>query len=240
MFGQNPVRKQELGDGRQLWIKDIWHTIQGEGPLAGRPAVFIRFAGCNLRCWFCDTDFENGTLMDVAHILTEVDLIAEPGTSLVVLTGGEPFLQNFIPLIRELNNAYHVQVETAGTLWVPGCDRLFGYHVNADENTLVCSPKTPKLNPTIIPFIDAYKYIVSAGDEDEGDGLPIKSTQRQGFSGGQLYRPPKTFPRHMIYLQPCDEQDKAVNSHNLNTTVKNCLKHGYRLSLQQHKIVGLG
>lgn len=53
MFGQNTPRRRESGG--LLQVQDVFYTIQGEGPFAGRTAVFIRLTGCNLRCWFCDT-----------------------------------------------------------------------------------------------------------------------------------------------------------------------------------------
>ncbi|HEY6020017.1 MAG TPA: 7-carboxy-7-deazaguanine synthase QueE, partial [Candidatus Paceibacterota bacterium] len=59
MFGQNPVSPIRH-DKESFLVKDIFYTIQGEGPYAGRPAVFVRLGGCNLRCAFCDTDFSNG------------------------------------------------------------------------------------------------------------------------------------------------------------------------------------
>jgi 7-carboxy-7-deazaguanine synthase len=58
VYGKNPVRKQELTEDGSLDVVDIFPTIQGEGPNAGRPAVFVRLWGCNLTCSFCDTDFE--------------------------------------------------------------------------------------------------------------------------------------------------------------------------------------
>jgi len=59
MFGTNPLSKPIESDGLYLEVQDIFSTIQGEGPFAGKPAVFLRLAGCNLRCFFCDTDFES-------------------------------------------------------------------------------------------------------------------------------------------------------------------------------------
>ena len=75
-------------------INEIFYSLQGEGHFTGRPAIFIRLAGCNLRCPFCDTDFTSYTEMAVADILKA---IASYPARFVVLTGGEPSLQlNFL------------------------------------------------------------------------------------------------------------------------------------------------
>ena len=149
MFGNNPIRKQDKGDGQQLWIQEIFYSIQGEGPFAGRPALFVRFAGCNLQCSFCDTEFESSawyptfselrgaihTKLDAKSTYMENDELV---TSLVVLTGGEPFRQNIVPLVKQLlQDGFTVQVETAGTLsWS-------NFPFEDDECHVVVSPKTP-------------------------------------------------------------------------------------------------
>ncbi|CAN0594227.1 unnamed protein product, partial [Ectocarpus sp. 12 AP-2014] len=59
MFGDNPIRPPEKGDGLHLMVKQIFKTLQGEGPHVGTPSIFVRLGGCNLACDFCDTEFEN-------------------------------------------------------------------------------------------------------------------------------------------------------------------------------------
>ena len=241
MFGKNAIRKQELRDDGQLFIKEIFYTIQGEGPDAGSPAVFIRLAGCNLACFFCDTDFENGTLMTAEAIEEEVRKLTSelPRTPLIVLTGGEPFRQNFIPLLSVLK-LYEVQVETAGTLTLPG---LHGVKSTRQRGfSIVCSPKTPKLNTDLIPLIDAYKYIIQAGCVDELDGLPNQSTQDDG-KVARIARPwdqegyaTRDTP---VFLQACDQQNGYLNKVNLKAAAELCMKFGYRLSVQQHKLADL-
>ncbi|MFW8587831.1 hypothetical protein ACOJBM_31955 [Rhizobium beringeri] len=51
MKGKNKLRRQELTDGRELWIQEVFYTLQGEGPFSGQPSVFVRTCGCNLKCF---------------------------------------------------------------------------------------------------------------------------------------------------------------------------------------------
>lgn len=99
----------------QLVINEIYPSIQGESTHAGRPCVFVRLTGCNLRCSYCDTEyaFYDGTRMSIDEILTKVD---ELGINLVEITGGEPLLQkNCVALARRLVETGHtVLIETSG------------------------------------------------------------------------------------------------------------------------------
>src|SRR5262245_43069443 len=93
MFGDNPILKRQEGDGSTLDIHEIFYTLQGEGPYAGLPAVFIRLFGCHLKCTWCDTDFSQQNAMPVAVILDKVRELDRHPKSLIVLTGGEPTRQ---------------------------------------------------------------------------------------------------------------------------------------------------
>lgn len=244
MFGKNPIRKQELDPEGALWVQEIFPTIQGEGPYAGRPALFVRLGGCNLRCWFCDTDFESGTLHLSSRALAQ-RCIAECKTEgfeaeLIVLTGGEPLRQNLVPFLEALNSYIEVQIETAGTIWVPGLERFVQGPL--PDVTLVCSPKTGKVDPMIEKHCGHYKYIVSAQmPMNWAKGVPFNWTQSRPTLSSEgkapLYFPPD--PACAIWLQPCDEQDPALNASNRDLCASLVMKHGYRLSLQQHKILNL-
>ncbi|HEX9881354.1 MAG TPA: 7-carboxy-7-deazaguanine synthase [Hyphomicrobium sp.] len=117
-------------------VKEIFYTLQGEGANTGRAAVFCRFAGCNLwsgreqdrneaTCQFCDTDFvgtegEGGGRFATADALADACAAVAPGSSLIVLTGGEPMLQVDEPLIDALHaRSFTIAIETNGTLPVP-------------------------------------------------------------------------------------------------------------------------
>jgi len=111
-----------------MYVTEIFKSIQGEGTRAGRPCIFVRLTGCNLRCTWCDTEyaFHGGQKMSVNDVLERVELLnqlpnGEPaGVPLVELTGGEPLLQQEIhPLAERLLGAgYTVMVETSGERFI--------------------------------------------------------------------------------------------------------------------------
>ena len=250
MFGKNQVRPIEHDlSGARLRIHSIFHTIQGEGPLAGLPCVFIRLAGCNLRCHFCDTAFDEHWEhpQTIEHILKNVSTVAgknQGARKLVVITGGEPLLQNITPLIGELlsSGTEIVQIETAGTVWPESLTKA------EEENgwiadcrlLIVCSPKTPKVHPMIEQFCDDWKYVISKQNIGVGDGLPVQSTQDPQLSAN-LFRPKMDdeWRSHTIWLSPTDQQDPELNAANLKAVVWSSLEFGHRMGVQLHKIAGL-
>lgn len=208
-------------------VGDPWLTIQGEGPYVGSPAVFIRTAGCNLSCPYCDSDYtSNRHKITPALLADQVKSLLHYG--LVVITGGEPLRQAIIgDLIQRLiDMEYLVQIETNGM--------LFQESVPWDNVTTVCSPKTRIIHPQLRENIDALKYIVEAGQVDQRDGLPISTL---GNTLG-VARPWQGCSAE-IYVQPMDEDNPARNKENIEAAVQSCLKFGYRLSVQIHKIIGV-
>src|ERR1700686_1653152 len=106
-------------------ITEIFKSIQGEGTRAGRPCIFVRLTGCNLRCTWCDTAyaFHGGKKMSVDEVLERVAELSGDGDrrlGLVELTGGEPLLQEEIyPLAERLLAAgYTVMIETSGERFI--------------------------------------------------------------------------------------------------------------------------
>lgn len=206
-----------------LDVVGIWPTIQGEGPYAGTPATFVRLAGCNLECPGCDTDYTRGRKLYNPRDL--FDMVRANGNNLVVITGGEPFRQNLHPFVRLLKYYMHtVQVETNGTL--PPTSKLI--------DSIVCSPKTPGVNPDLRRRINAWKYIIQEGKVDPDDGLPTSSLGMKG-------KPARPIGRRKVdvYVQPFDANNEFQNKLNMQAAVESCMKHGYRLSLQMHKIAHL-
>jgi 7-carboxy-7-deazaguanine synthase len=208
-------------------VKSCFYTLQGEGKHAGRPAVFLRFAGCNLwtgreqdrhkaTCQFCDTDFI-GTDGEGGGTFREADLLAEHvaarwplgggGQRYVVCTGGEPTLQLDAPLVEALHQqGFEIAIETNGTRPVP-----------AGVDWICVSPKA---------------------------GAPL--VQRHGNELKLVFPQPGAMPdrfeslagqfEHLL-LQPMDGPD--LTRHTADA-VAYCLAHPlWGLSVQTHKALGI-
>lgn len=191
-------------------VNEIFYSLQGEGFNAGTPAVFVRFAGCNLQCPFCDTDFAVGTEMTEEDIAAQV--VRYPA-SLVVITGGEPSLQLTESLVDALHwQGRRVAVETNGTHPLP---------LNVDWITL--SPKDTFLGKVAAPVlseVDELKVVF--------DGIHLP----------EMYEHINV--RHARFLQPCDTGDPQRNGIIINQTIEYIKANPqWRLSLQTHKIVGI-
>lgn len=231
------TQKPELNVRRSngsVEVHSIFATFQGEGPYAGKPAVFIRLAGCNLQCPFCDTDYTSTReLMSPETILATVRRLRSTGAELVVITGGEPFRQSLGELVTVLDSAtYTVQIETNGTIF----DELFPFSLA----TIVCSPKGKRIHPGLLPFIEAIKLVVSHRDIDEdgrsyrAEGLP---RQHLGYAH-QLNLSDEECAE--VYIQPLDEQDEELNKANVRAAIRLCDDYpGRRLCLQLHKLLDL-
>lgn len=206
-------------------VKDIFYTLQGEGVNAGRPAVFLRFAGCNLwsgreedragaTCAFCDTDFvgtdgEGGGSFDGAEALAQSVAARWPrdgsARRFVVATGGEPLLQMTAELIDALHaRGFEIAVETNGTQACP-----------AGVDWLTVSPKAGA--PLVLKSGDELKLIYP-----QAGALP-EQFESLDFA-------------HFL-LQPMDGPEVARNT---RLALDYCLKHPrWRLSLQTHKFLGI-
>lgn len=201
-----------------LNINEIFYSLQGEGPFAGFPAVFVRFAGCNLDCDFCDTDHSATAVMSVEAVAESILHYADH-TKLVVITGGEPFLQweGLRDLVYELKaKGFTIQIESNGTV-VP--DDVFPWELVQ----LVISPKYDR-TPALIPHATAIKFVLR-NEQTENMALVALAKRHN--------------PDIPIYLQPVDDKDEIKNKLNQNWVVAWCLTTGYRLSLQVQKIINV-
>lgn len=205
-------------------VKEIFYTLQGEGHQSGRPAVFCRFAGCNLWtgreadrasaiCRFCDTDFAGldgpggGRFASADELADAVASTwrAETGPRLVVCTGGEPLLQLDRPLIDALHQReFAVAVETNGTQAAPsGLD-------------WVCV--SPKAGAPLVQTSGNELKLV----------FPQEGADPSAFEGLNFDH---------WFLQPMDGPSLAENT---VAAVDYCLNHPrWRLSLQTHKVAGI-
>lgn len=218
MFGENPIRPPVKGDGTELDVQHIFLTVQGEGPYAGVPSVFVRLGGCNLACTFCDTEFESFRRMQIEDILAEVKSLSGKAKQ-IIITGGEPLRQPIRPLCEALLRAgYSVQIETNGTL----------YRELPEEVSIVCSPKS--VNGRYVPVRDdllsranALKFIISQRQEAYNAVADV---------GQDVYGTP-------VYVQPMDEYDEKANLDNILHATAIAATYGHRLCLQTHKILGI-
>lgn len=235
-FTRNEQRpEQATRNDAALEVHSIWKTIQGEGPYAGLPAVFIRLAGCNILCPHCDTDYTSvRRVMEVQDIVAAVRERAG-NAHLVVITGGEPFRQNLSRLAESLIlYDFLVQVESNG-IQAPAVP-VSHYIWNSPSFQVVISPKGP-IDSVYFSKACAWKYVLSETNVAD-DGLPVYALGRRV----KLDRPPELdilVKKGMIWLQPEDAYDSNTNSKNLQAVLASCLRFGYRVSLQTHKILEL-
>lgn len=207
-------------------VKEIYFTLQGEGAQTGRPAVFLRFSGCNLWsgrethradavCRFCDTDFVGtdgpggGKFRSAAALADAVAAAWLAGSAgrYVVCTGGEPLLQLDTQAIDALHSAgFEIGVETNGTIAAPaGIDWL-------------CV--SPKANAVLA--------------QRSGDELKLVYPQDEVEAQPERY---ENLDFAHFYLQPCDDDNRDQNT---RAVVDYCLAHPrWKLSLQTHKLIGI-
>lgn len=224
MLGDNPIRGPEKGDGSFLMVKNIFKTLQGEGPNVGTPSIFIRLGGCNLACNFCDTEFEDFTQYSVDKILSitqNMSLNSESHRSinLVVITGGEPMRQPINKLCSELiKQGFAVQIETNGTI----------YRELPKQVEIICSPKIVngkyyQIREDLLAKITAFKFLISTSREEYSKVPDLRQKE---------YKIP-------VYVQAMDELQTNINIENRKLAVEIAINNGYRLSYQIHKELGI-
>jgi 7-carboxy-7-deazaguanine synthase len=169
-----------------MHISEIFYSLQGEGFLAGVPSVFVRIAGCPLRCRWCDTKYawskEAGQQYSISEIVRTVQ---KWPCKFVVITGGEPMVNSDLPqLARELRAAgKHITIETAGITYIPdmACDLMsispkLSNSV-PDDAKLAAIHKGSKLDLAVLgELIDNYNYQLKFVVDAESDLSEIEET----------------------------------------------------------------
>lgn len=211
-----------------LAINEVFYSLQGEGRYAGTPMVFVRVAGCNLRCVWCDqpdTIAENfkdryGVLwnlkFDKVSEVSVVDEVMKHPTRHVCLTGGEPTMHKMYDLVSRLMDAKKlIHVETNGTL-CPSWVKLL-HHI-------CVSPKRGHdINPEMLSVANDLKFIVD-------DEFVIDEAER--------WRREKTF-QGQAYLQPCNFKN-TWHPESMARCVELVKAYPqYKLSVQLHKALGV-
>ena len=190
-------------------VVEIFDSIQGEGPRIGVPSTFVRFSGCNLKCAWCDTNFQGGQSIRIEDILAGIT----DGRD-VVLTGGEPALQGLEPLLQQLRiHKPHslVSIETNGTLPTRKIKPLI--------DIIVCSPKPDRGWKTHADCLfDVLKYVVD-------DDFVKERIDRTAQS--------RLIP---VYLQPeaSDIPKYLAKAYEIAMSTP-----GTRVGIQLHKIMGV-
>ena len=226
-------------------INNIFYSLQGEGRNTGRAAAFVRFAGCNLRCPFCDTEFDSYREMTADEILQEIARLSSFSSPLssftsplssrfIVLTGGEPTLQvdeHFVDLLHQ--EGYEVAMESNGTRPAPR---------NLDWLTV-----SPKVVDGGRSMVDGGRWKVD-GEGKAPDEIKIVFEENTAEMLSSPASPLSSLLSHLsslpspplLYLQPCDTGDSARNAFILQQCISYIKQHPqWRLSLQTHKLIGI-
>ncbi|MFC2160078.1 7-carboxy-7-deazaguanine synthase QueE [Acidobacteriota bacterium] len=204
---------------RTLKINEIFYSLQGEGLRQGEPTVFIRFAGCNLKCDFCDTQYawNDGRNLSVDQICSEVaDMRHLHSSRWICLTGGEPLFQNIASLTQQLKaDKWRIQVETNG---------IFYKNLPVDWYTVSPKPDEFFVHPKYTDIAKEVKLVVTKELEID----TIKS-MRNKFS--------KDVP---LFLQAQSNMKWSLDR-GIELAEKAAEKNlsDVRLSVQLHKILGL-
>jgi 7-carboxy-7-deazaguanine synthase len=268
MFGQNQIVGRKFFDENandRLLVTSVFHTLQGEGPFAGRPAVFVRLAHCNLACSFCDTFFDHGDWMTRGDLMDRImqPLVAgkqDSSKTVLVITGGEPMLQKaLVPFLMFANSYFDkVQIESNGL-------QLLEMPTSA---CLVVSPKcaeaqgkpTNYLQPPkrVMQRANCLKFVVTEDNDSPYNAVPPWALEWRARTDKPIYVSPmaeyKSYPlsaggsggnleerskaERVSFWQPgLLDLDKVRANHEY--AAKYALDHGLYLSLQMQLFASL-
>ena len=191
-------------------VNEIFQSVQGEGFNLGRPVIFIRLSGCNLRCSWCDTDHASHESMTVKNICECVEKL---DCDSIIITGGEPCLYDLYNITTELkNNGYWIGLETNGTLPING---VFDYiSVSPKNDTELCNFS-----------VDEVRIAVNAETTIQQVMSMVKQLTAKNYYLSPIERDGNF--NHLAAIKLIGELNKCQ-------TIK-----PWRLSLQMHKLTGI-
>lgn len=234
-------------------IQEIFESIQGEGAYSGTSTLFIRFAGCNLDCPFCDTEWKSGRNMTLDEIATEcmraMGILPEGSQALprvggylslpdrITFTGGEPTLQLDLALISAVRSVFgavgrhpFVSIETNGLRPI--------HPIHKAVNWVTCSPKyldhngTHRWEPLGIETINVDEIRLTVGPNDGITRESLQSFVSQFDLTQYFWLSPETVPNSAgKYAFVQEHLDRCVKLVRENPK--------WRVSLQSHKIIGV-
>lgn len=278
----------------ELMVTSIFFTLQGEGPYSGRPSLFLRLAKCNLACSFCDTFFDQGDWMSFTEIKAKlyntlcefwnnkslpVPLWALPYTDevggwsapdvVLVITGGEPFLQdNLFPFLEFMKPCFNtIQIESNGIL----TPSHFPSYV-----TLVCSPKCNEVDGQATAYFKPSKQMLDAAfclkfvmssdlnspyskvpdwafewrDANPGrsvyvspmniyNQMPQKAKELRAHNQGEISLETRSTIDEVVSFWEEGLLDMKANRLNHEYAARYAITHGFRLTLQTHLMASL-
>jgi len=236
----------------EVLVKSIFPTLQGEGPFAGQFAVFVRLAGCNLgmkeSCPWCDTDFRlgHGALLSSKEVLLTANKKMLPyRTKLMVLTGGEPLLQNpYLLIATFLSDGWIVQIETNGYFWSDDLHMLSKSWKN--KLVTVVSPKVnqrqeyPPIEGRLFYDSSCLKILLDADPDSPYHHLPEYVDGYRAFKK-PIYLSPIAIYKHTPTIEvpasvwtEVSALDKDKCRRNYRYAADMAIKKGFQLSLQTH------
>lgn len=258
-----PKAYDKFGDDKILWTS-IFRTVQGEGPYAGYPSVFLRLSGCNFGgkdnfCNFCDTNFQfdKGNLSTIEELADLVVKERKYASDILVITGGEPTLQkNLKEFIDTVCHHFSdVQIETNGTQ----VSYFKQYDVSEDTSyedypyypLVVVSPKAsikagkyPKLSDSVLKHATCLKFVLDSNPESPHHTVPEWALEWGKETGSTVYVSPmaiyaKAYEGEVSSIWEEGLIDKELTSMNYKYAAEYAMEHGLVVSTQQHLFYGL-
>lgn len=221
---------------KQYKINEFFETIQGEGAFTGQPSIFIRLQGCPVACSWCDTkhtwevkdelaiaskdllakteETEQWSALTVSQML---ELVKQQGyrAKHIVITGGEPCMEDLTPLCEGFENAgYSCQIETSGT-----------FEIQTTKNCWVTV--SPKVN-----MKGGYKVLKTALHRANEIKHPVATEQHVDDLKALLEA--HSVQNTQVYLQPISQKQRATE-----LAIATCIENNWRLSVQVHKYIGI-